>query len=128
MKSTPFRLLLGGSSLILALGGPAHASAFNKAAVLLAAANLPPFYAGSFKALWLADSSTLLTLAVTFALIAVRPAAASRPVVLLLALIPAATAGLVYCFVGSFLAAHLLMAAALAAFAAGLLFPTAKPS
>jgi hypothetical protein len=128
MKSTPFRLLLAGSSLVLALGGPLHAAAFNKAASVLGTVNLPPFYTGSFKVLWLADSATLLTLAVTFGFIAVRPAAASRPVVLLLALIPAATAGLIYHFVGSFIAAHLLMTAALAAFVAGLLFPTATPS
>src|SRR5438445_6682705 len=117
MKSTWCRLLLAGSSFILALGGPVHAAAFNKAAAILAAANLPPFYAGSFKGLWLADSATLLALAATFGFIAARPAAASRPVLMLLALIPAATAGLIYHFVGSFFAAHLLMTAAVAAFA-----------
>ncbi len=112
----------------MALGGPLHAAAFNKAAAILAAANLPPFYTGSLKGLWLADSATLVTLALTFGLIAFRPGLASRPVVLLLALIPAATAGLVYHFVGGFFAAHLLMAAAVAAFIGGLLFPTALPS
>ena len=128
MKSKPFRLLLAGSSLIMALGGPAHAAVFNKAAAILAPANLPPFYTGSFKALWLADSATLVTLALAFGLVAFRPTMASRPVVLLLALIPAATAGLIYHFVGGFFAAHLLMAAALAAFAAGLLYPATTPS
>ena len=128
MKPTPSRLLLAGSSLIMALGGPLHAAAFNKAAAVLATANLPPFYTGSFKALWLADSATLVTLALAFGVIAFRPTMASRPVVLLLALIPAVTAGLIYHFVGGFFAAHLLMAAALAALAAGLLFPTAQPS
>ena len=128
MKSTPSRLLLAGSWLTLALGRQLHAAAFKNAAAVLAAANLPPFYAGSCQALWLADSATLLTLALTFGFIALRPGAASRAVVLLLALIPAATAGLIYHFVGSFFAAHLLMTAALAAFTAGLLLPNARPS
>ncbi len=126
MKSTPFspfRWLLAGSSLIMALGGPLHAAAFRKAAEVLAAASLPPFYVGSFKALWLADSATLLTLAIVFGFIAASPALASRSVVMLLALIPAATAILIYLFVGGFFAAHLLLAAGAAAFIAGLRFP-----
>jgi hypothetical protein len=48
-------------------------------------------------------------------------------VIALLALIPAGTAFLIYFFVGSFLPAHLLLAAAVAAFVAGLRLPAVIP-
>ena len=125
MTAPASRILLALSAVIMVLGGPLHAAAFKKAAAVLAASNIPAFYCGSFKGLWLADSATLITLAMTFAVIAVRPAAAARPVVMLLAVIPGATAELVYFFVGPFFAAHLLMLAAIAAFVGGLLLPQA---
>jgi hypothetical protein len=45
---------------------------------------------------------------------------ASRTVVVLLALVPAATAAFLYVFLGAFLPAHMLLAAALMTMAAGL--------
>lgn len=98
-----------------------HARAFSSTLTAIANSNLPAFYASSFKALWLIDSATLLTLGIVFALNAVRPLMASGIVVSLLALIPAATAGLIYYFVGPFVPAHLLMTGAALAFIAGLL-------
>jgi len=109
------RLLLGTAALLSGLGGVIHAAAFRKALMALGASNLPAFYAGSSKGLWLADSATLLILAAIFGVVAVRPSAASRPVVLLVALIPAATAVLLYMFLGNFFAGHLLLAIAVLA-------------
>jgi hypothetical protein len=117
------RLLLAFSSLLLAAGGVVHAVAFNRARAAFAASSLPPFFGNTSKALWLADSTTLWMVAAVFGLIAARPAAATGPVVMLVALIPAATAVLIYLFLGSFFAGHLLLAAAAMAFFAGLWLP-----
>lgn len=117
------RILLSISALILAAGAVLHAAAFRKALQALSASNLPVFYANSCKGLWLADASTLFTLAILFACIAARPALSTPLAVALLSLIPAATAVLIYVFVGSFFAAHLLLFAAAAALAGGALLP-----
>lgn len=124
MKAMIPRILLALCSFVLALGGVAHAAAFGKATKAIAgAANLSAFFGNDFRTLWLADSATLLLLAALFALIAARPSAATRPVVLLLALIPAATGVLIYAFVGNFYAGHLLVGTAAVAFGAGLRLP-----
>lgn len=117
------RLLLAVSSLLAAAGAVIHAAPFNRALSAIRAANLKPFYANSFKALWLGDSTTLFTVAVLFALFAARPSLATRPVIILVALIPAAVAVLIYVFLGNFFAGHILMAIAALAFAASLRFP-----
>jgi len=120
------RILLAFSAFVLAVGGIAHAAAFPRALAAIAASNLPPFIGNSFKALWLADAATLLILAALFGLVAARPSTATRLLVALPALIPAATAGLIYVFVGGFYAGHLLLVAAAAAFFAALQFPGAR--
>ena len=117
------RFLLAFSSLLSAVGGTIHAAAFRKALAAIDASNLPHFYAASSKGLWLADSATLFILAAIFGMIAARPTMAARPAVVLAALIPAATAILLYTFLGNFLAGHLLLAIAAFAFLAGLQFP-----
>lgn len=104
------RLLLAVSSMLAAAGAVIHAAPFNRALSAIRVANLKPFYANSFKALWLGDSTTLFTVAVLFALFAARPSVATKPVVLLVALIPGAVAVLIYVFLGNFFAGHLLMA------------------
>ena len=120
--TNPFpRFLLVVSAAILLFGGAAHTRAFKQAVAAIAASNLPAFYASAFKALWLIDSATLVGLGIVFALIAARPVIASGLIVALLALIPAATAVLLYYFIGAFVPAHLLLAAAAMAFFAGLL-------
>lgn len=98
-----------------------HTSAFKKVVVTVAASNLPVFFGNSLKALWLIDSVTLLILAVAFGLIAIKPVVASRSVILLLALLPAATSILLYTFIGNFIPAHMLLAAAILVFLAGFL-------
>jgi hypothetical protein len=53
-----------------------------------------------------------------FGILSARPALASGTVVALLALVPAATAALLYYFIGSFVPAHLLLVVAALAFLA----------
>jgi hypothetical protein len=113
------RFLLGASGAMLALGGLMHARAFDRAAATVASSNLPAFYANSLKALWLIDSATLFLLALLLGLIAARPAVAAGTVLVLLALIPATTAALLYTFMGMFLPAHILLAAAILTAVAG---------
>jgi hypothetical protein len=114
------RFLLTLSALILAAGGLMHARAFDRTLAAIASSDLAPFYANSLKALWLIDSATLFTLAVVFGTIAARPSSATRLVVLLLAAVPAATALFLYKYIGNFVPAHLLLAAAVAAALGGL--------
>jgi hypothetical protein len=125
-RSSPVTKTLSGillwiSAAILIFGGVMHARAFNGAQAAIAEANLPAFYASSLKALWMIDSATLLTLGIVFVVIAIRSFMMAGIVVSILALIPAATAGLIYYFVGPFLPAHLLITGAAMAFVAGLL-------
>lgn len=121
MTKTLSKILLWVSAAILAFGSVMHARAFKGAQAAIAESNLPVFYAGALQALWMIDSATLLIMAIAFVLIAMRPFMTSGIVVSVLALIPAATAGLIYYFVGPFLPAHLLVMGAALAFGAGLL-------
>ena len=116
------------ASVLLAASGIIHAVAFRKALLVLAEAHLPRFYENSLKGLWLADSTTLIGVAVILALVAARPASATRPVVVLLAMIPAATTVLVYVFVGAFFAPHLLLGISALIVIAGLQFPDRWPA
>jgi hypothetical protein len=115
------RSLLAASAAVLAFGGLVHAASFNKAAWVVASSNLPVYYVNVLKAFWLMDSATLILLAVTFGLIAMRPEVATGSVIALLALIPAAIAALLYTFIGMVIPAHILLAAAAMALFAGLL-------
>jgi hypothetical protein len=122
MRSLVPRLLLAGASLICGFGAIAHAMAYGRqAAAALTRAQVPPFFAAELRVLWLADSTTLAGLALIFGYVAVRPAAASAATTMLLALLPGATALLLYVFLGPFYAGHLLLVAAAMAFAAGVL-------
>jgi hypothetical protein len=122
------RFLLAFAALLLAAGAIMHASAFKKIVSAIADSNLEAFAAGSLKLLWLGDSATLLLLAAVFAFIAVRPSAATRWIVLILSLIPAATSILIYTFIGSFIGGHVLIVAAIAVFAGGLQYPSTNSS
>ena len=115
MQSRAPRLVLAFCSLLLAFGAFAHAKAFRSAASVIRTAQLPSIYGSDFKALWLSDSTTLLTVAALFAAVALRPSIASRTLVFMIALIPAATAIFIYIFVGAFYAGHLLLGTAVAA-------------
>lgn len=113
------QFLLAASATILGLSGVLHARVFAKAEAAVNSSNLPEFYANSFKALWLIDSSGLLILALVFALAIARPRFISGKILLMLALIPATTAAFQYIFLGMFLPAHLLSIAAVTAALAG---------
>jgi hypothetical protein len=115
------QFLLAASAVMLALGGLMHAMAYRKAAEAVASSNLLGFYGNALKGLWLIDSATLIVLALVFALVTVRPAVAAGAVIVVLALIPAATATLLYTFIGMFLPAHILLASAIMAAFAGVL-------
>jgi hypothetical protein len=121
MRSPVRTGLLGFSALLLALGSVMHARAYPRTALAAAASDLAPFYAASLKALWVIDSATLMICATAFALIAARPAMARPTLTVLLALIPGATAAILYGFLGNFIAAHLLLLAAVAALVGGLM-------
>ena len=127
VKTFP-RFLLAFAALLLAVGALMHASAFNKILSALAASNLPSFAANSLKVLWLGDSATLLILAAVFGFIAARSSAATKWVIVLLALIPAATAVLIYTFIGNFIGGHILLTAAIMAFVGGLQYPKSAAS
>jgi hypothetical protein len=112
----PFpRALLALSAVILVAGAVLHTRAFPRTASAVSASNLAPFYGSSLQALWLIDSAVLLTVAAILGFVAFRPAAASRPVLVLLSIIPGATAFFLYRFLGNFMPAHLLLVAAVAA-------------
>jgi hypothetical protein len=113
------RVLLLLSATLLAVGGWTHAAAYHKAREAVAGSNLPAFFGNALNALWLMDSSGMFVLAAVCLVIAIRPAAATGPVIILLGLIPAATAVLLYLFIGRFSGAHILLATALAMVIAG---------
>jgi hypothetical protein len=125
MRLLIFKALLAIASLIFGFGGVMHAIAYRaKALASLDASNLAPFLGSELKVLWLADSTTLIALAVVVGTIALKPQSASRTVIMSLALMPAATALLLYEFLGGFYAGHMLMAASAMVFAAGFLAPS----
>jgi hypothetical protein len=113
------RSLLALASLLSAAGGAMHSAAFRKAVTAIDASGLTAFYAGSSKGLWLADAATLFVLAMLFGVAAARPSTATGPFLILVALIPAGTAIMLYTFLGNFFAGHLLLAIAALAFFAG---------
>jgi len=115
MKSTLARAFFITAALVLTTGAIMHASAFQKVQEALFVSNLAPFAADSLKVLWLADSATCLLVAAFFGSLAVNSSSASPIAALVVALIPAATAVLIYIFIGSFIGGHLLLAAALTA-------------
>lgn len=118
------RFLLALASLLFLAGAVLHAVTIKRTlSAIDRASNLTPFLAKSFKMLWIADSTTMFILALVFGLIAVQPSAASRPVVVLLGVVYATMAVLVYLFLGDFFAGHILLAGATAVLIGGLLLP-----
>ena len=123
MRSFP-RLLLAIAALLEAFGAVVHGMAFRKAVAALAASNLAPFFASSLKTFWLNDSADAAILAAIFALFAARPRLAARPVILLLALMPASICALLYVFLGNFVAVPLMAAITALVVVAGLFWPS----
>jgi hypothetical protein len=123
-KLSVVRVLLVLAAAIYAFGALMHAKAFfGSADGIISSSSVKVFFSAELKVLWLADSTTLAGLAFVFALIAAKPIFATKPVILCLAWIPAATTALLYVFLGSFYAAHMLLAATLMVIVSGLIFP-----
>ena len=109
------RILFAVSALILAFGAYVHTSAFGKVSAAVAKSDLPEFFGKGFKVLWLQDSALQIIFAIVFGVLAIRPIAAPKWVVMMLALLLLRTVLLVYSIIGNFIAGHLFLAAALAA-------------
>jgi hypothetical protein len=124
------RIFLGLAAAILLAGAWMHTSAFYRVTEAVANSDLESFFAHSLPALWLIDSAVMTVLALLFAAISFRPAVATPLAVLVVGLIPGATACLLYRFIGSsFIPAHMLaIAAALTVASAALRFRAAAPS
>ena len=120
------RILLAVSALILAFGAYVHTSAFGKVSAAVAKSDLPEFFGKGFKVLWLQDSVLQIIFAIVFGVLALRPSAAPRWIVIMLALLLLTTVVFVYSIIGSFVAGHLFLAAAAAAILGALLSPRAN--
>jgi hypothetical protein len=120
------RILLALSAIVLAIGALIHTGAFSKVSAAVAASDLNAFFGNGLKVLWLQDSTIAIVLAIVFATVAIWPFAASKPVIVLLGVVPVVTATLVYLFIGNFIAGHIFLTAGVAAILGGLLYPEAK--
>jgi len=118
------RILLVFSALLFAFGAWVHTSAFGKVSAAIAKSDLPDFFGKGFKTLWLMDSSVQVVLAIVFALVAMKPSTATKPVILLIALIPLAAAIFIYHFIGNFIGGHIFLTGGVAAILGGLLLPS----
>ena len=116
--------LLVLSAAILATGGSIHGLAYPKASTVAGHSTLPPFFQGALKGLWLSDSLSSLTIALTLACIAANPRLAATPLVLLLALMPLATAVVLFLTMGNFFAGYLMLIAAAAALLGAVMRPS----
>lgn len=120
--ATPRALAALVASMLIG-GGLAHASAFAGAAAIVEGADLPPFIIGSFKTLWLIDSTLQVVIGLIAATLAWRPGLASGVLLALLGLIPLGSALLLYTFLPNFYAGHLMVASAAALIVAGIFWP-----
>jgi hypothetical protein len=122
------RVLLTAAAALSAIGGMMHGVAFSKARAAYDASNVAAFFGASAKGLWIADSATLLLLAVIFGLAAAKPSTATRSSLILAACIPIGTAVMLYTFLGGFFAGHLLMVIGALAIAGARGFPATTKS
>ena len=117
------RILLGLSAILLAVGAHFHTSAFGKTSTAVAESNLPAFLGNGLKVLWLQDSLITNVLAIIFAIVAIKPTAAPKWIIIVLAFVPIITASLVYHFIGNFFGGHIFLTAGVAAVFGALLLP-----
>jgi len=114
------RLLLALAAAGLAVDATLHWVFFGRSVLaIVGSSTLPQALIADFKVLWVADVSTLLAVALAFALAAARPQAASAAVLAALALIPGALGVLVFAFgAPSYAGVNMLAAAGVALLAA----------
>lgn len=110
---TPARLLLGLAALILLVGGAFHGLVYPKAAAAISASDLSWRYAAIYKGLWLNDAAVVMLIGLIYLAMALRPALATKMMLLLLSALPVAGALSIYLTVGNFLPGHLLFASAI---------------
>ena len=115
------RILLAISVIVFAFGAYIHTSAFGRMSAGVAKSDLPAFLGDGFRTLWLMDSVVQIALALVFAMVAIKPNAATTPIVSLIALVPLSTAGFIYHFIGNFVGGHIFLAGGLAAILGALL-------
>jgi|SRR5437667_10236142 len=115
------RILLGFSAILFAFGAYIHTSAFGRMSDAVAKSDLPAFFGNGFRTLWLQDSAIQILFAIVFAVVAIRPAAATRFVVVIIGLLPITTALFIYHFIGNFVGGHIFLAGGLAAILGALL-------
>jgi hypothetical protein len=116
------RILLAFSALVFALGAWIHTAAFGRMSDAVAKSELPAFLGNGFRTLWLQDSAIQIIFAIIFAVVAIRPSAATKPIVVLIAVIPITTAIFVYHFIGNFIGGHIFLAGGLASVLGGFLY------
>jgi hypothetical protein len=114
------RLLLAFSAIVLVGGAYLHTLGFNRMSVAVAKSDLVPFVGKGLKVLWLQDSVIAIVLAIIFGTVAARGSPVPRWIIVVLALIPVATAGFVYHFIGNFVGGHVFLTAGVAAILGGL--------
>jgi hypothetical protein len=120
------RILLAFSAIVLAIGAWIHTAGFDRMSAGVAKSDLNPFLGRGFKVLWLQDSTIAIVLAIVFAVVAIRPTAASKSAIVLLALVPVITAALTYYFIGNFFGGHIFLAAGVAAILGAVVDPATK--
>lgn len=120
------RALLAVAALALIAGAALHGSAFPKADAAVAASNLPAIFGNSLRVFWLNDSANFLVLSAILALCAIKPASASRALLVLLALMPAAIGALLLRYLGPVFPTLFTLGVAVLVFVAALLWPNTQ--
>jgi hypothetical protein len=121
LKSATTRWLLGLAAALLLATAAFHATGLSVVAGMLDQTNMAPAWTGGLKGLWLIFSVHLTLVAIILTAGAVRPAAMSRGVMVLLGLIPAIDAVALFRLVGIFVGDVALALATLCVFAAAAL-------
>jgi hypothetical protein len=125
MKSTSFRycMLIGAAALLgVALF---YFISYVGLAIALNNNGLQAFYQDSIRALWLAFGCQSLLISLLYAVVAFKPHAVSRPVIVIFGLLQFVEASLLLTFAGSPIASMLLLVAAFFVLIGSTLWPKA---
>jgi len=122
VKSARLLILLG--SIVLFLGGLAHALGYVKLFPMIAASNLRPDLVSALRCVWLVFSAHALLLSPALVWISRRPG--TRSLLRYLMLIPLVDALLMYHFVGFFLGFYMLATATVLLTAGAWLMPASE--
>jgi len=124
MKEKSFRFcMLVGAVALLAIAIFYFATYVIRLNVALANNNFEPFLADSIRALWLCFASQALLIGLLYLLVAYKPQAVTREVIVLLGLIQLVEAGLLFALTGSMWLSLLLMLASAFVLVGAMLWP-----